>query len=1147
MNERSIFMAALAQDTPSGRSVYLEEACGGDAALRQRVEALLTSHEHAGSFLGKPIPERLAEKRATPEQGKSAAETTGVECASSLASGATANLDESGDAERRDAVIGPYKLLQQIGEGGMGTVFLAEQQHPVRRQVALKVIKPGMDTRQVIARFEAERQALALMDHLNIARVLDAGATDTGRPYFVMELVHGVSITKYCDDHQLTPRQRLELFVPVCQAIQHAHQKGIIHRDIKPSNVLVTLYDGKPVPKVIDFGVAKATEQKLTERTMFTQYGTMVGTLEYMSPEQAEASPLGVDTRSDIYSLGVLLYELLTGSTPLTHQRIKEAAFAEILRLIKEEEPAKPSTRLSDSGEAIASISAQRQMEPAKLAQLVRGELDWIVMKTLEKDRNRRYETANGLALDVARYLHDEPVQACPPSTRYRFRKFARKHRTPLYVAGAFVVLLVAGAMVSTWQALRATHAEDVATTERDRAVQAERDMGQALQQSDEARQQAQAVSSFLVGAFRSPEARQQSPEIKAVYILDRAAADLDANFAGLPQTKADLLDALGRSYLSLGLAAQAVAMHEQAQVLRKAVFGPDHADTLLTMSLLGMAYRDANRPAEALALVEKALERRQATLGPHHPDTLRSVHDRAQLYGDARRWPEAARLYEETLRLQKANLPADHADIGATMIDLAFVYQHLRRLDEAVALVNETIQVAKAKFGPYHSSTLHSMHNLASVYRSAERWDEALSLYQQTRELYKAKVRPDHHAVLTIALQMADIHEHRGNFAEAERLLIDLVAVRKKRDGPNHPETAAALKRLGLHYVKRQQYAEAEPWLRECLAIHLEQSPESWLTFSTKTKLGAALLGQKKYTEAEPLLLQGYEGLALQNAAALETKEAQNWLSELYEAWGRKDKAGPWRQQSKILPPELIRSEQGNWDPALAAYQEAIRLQPNDEGARSNLAITYALLGQWDNAGAIKPDVKWHGAGQLTFQMACLRLLTNDPDGYQQLRRRVLDSAGKSKKPYDAYMAARTCILQPQGATEAGDVVQLAEQALASEPQREWFLHVLGAAHYRAGQYDQALRRCRESLEAAPSWHGHMQNWLVLAMAHQRLGQTEEARQWLEKAVQWWETIAQGTPKTAVVAPSLHPSDWLEFLILYPEAQALVQGPAQK
>lgn len=408
-NAKTVFLNALEITSGEARGNYLDAQCGNDPALRAEVEELLRHHEQIGA-LGKSA----AVVRTTPPHS----------------------------LERPGMTIGPYKLLQQIGEGGMGSVYMADQTHPVQRKVALKVIKAGMDTRQVIARFEAERQALAMMDHVNIARVLDAGATDAGRPYFVMELVHGVPITKYCDDNRLTPRQRLELFVPVCQAIQHAHQKGIIHRDIKPSNVMVTLYDGKPVPKVIDFGVAKATEQKLTERTLFTQYGTMVGTLEYMSPEQAEMSALGVDTRSDIFSLGVLLYELLTGSTPLSSKRMKEAAYAEILRLIKEEEPPKPSTRLSDSGEALAAISAQRHMEPAKLSKLVRGELDWIVMKTLEKDRNRRYETASGFAADVQRYLNDEAVLAWPPSAWYRFRKLARRNKMGLTMASLVAATL---------------------------------------------------------------------------------------------------------------------------------------------------------------------------------------------------------------------------------------------------------------------------------------------------------------------------------------------------------------------------------------------------------------------------------------------------------------------------------------------------------------------------------------------------------------------------------------------------------------------------------------------------------------------------------------------------------------------------------
>ncbi len=362
------------------RGLFLDQACGADTELRARVEKMLAAQAEAGSFLESPAADLAA------------------------------TTDHRPLAERPGTVIGPYKLLQQIGEGGMGVVFMAEQTEPIQRTVALKIIKPGMDTRQVIARFEAERQAVAMMDHPNIAKVLDAGTTDSGRPYFVMELVKGVPITKYCDEKHLPLRARLELFVQVCQAVQHAHQKGIIHRDIKPNNVLVAEYDNHAVPKVIDFGVAKATAQRLTERTMFTEFGQVLGTMEYMSPEQSKFNQLDIDTRSDIYSLGVLLYELLAGSTPFEGKRLHEAAFDEMLRIIREEEPPKPSTRLS-SIDTLPSVAANRHTEPARLSKDVRGELDWIVMKALEKDRNRRYETASGFAADIERHLHDEPVR----------------------------------------------------------------------------------------------------------------------------------------------------------------------------------------------------------------------------------------------------------------------------------------------------------------------------------------------------------------------------------------------------------------------------------------------------------------------------------------------------------------------------------------------------------------------------------------------------------------------------------------------------------------------------------------------------------------------------------------------------------------
>jgi serine/threonine protein kinase len=439
----SILASAVEISEFDERQRFVDQACHGDQALKERVQELIDNHFRAGSFLESP------------------------------AGGFAATIDVSFSSESPGTVIGPYKLLQQIGEGGMGTVYMAEQTQPVQRKVALKLMKSGMDSRQVLARFEAERQALALMDHPNIAKVLDAGAAggdsgrgSSGRPYFVMELVKGIPITRYCDEQHLTPRERMQLFVPVCQAVQHAHQKGIIHRDLKPTNVMVCLYDDKPVPKVIDFGLAKAAGVKLTERTLFTEFGSIVGTLEYMSPEQAKLNQLDIDTRSDIYSLGVLLYELLTGTTPLRKERFQDTAVLEVLRLIREEEPQRPSVRLSTI-KGLPAVAADRGLPPNELSGLVRGELDWIVMKALEKDRNRRYETANELALDIERFLNNELVEACPPSAWYRIYKFGRRNRGTVLAGGLLLLALLAGIVGTTaglLQARDSAQAERLAT-----------------------------------------------------------------------------------------------------------------------------------------------------------------------------------------------------------------------------------------------------------------------------------------------------------------------------------------------------------------------------------------------------------------------------------------------------------------------------------------------------------------------------------------------------------------------------------------------------------------------------------------------------------------------------------------------------------
>jgi serine/threonine protein kinase len=776
--EESIFAQALEIDSPSERAAFLDRACGQNPALRAEVEALLGAHGRNGDLLD------LLDKPAI-------------------------TVDEA-ITERPGTIIGPYKLLQQIGEGGMGVVFMAEQTEPVQRKVALKIIKPGMDSHQVIARFEAERQALALMDHPHIAKVFEAGTTKSGRPYFVMELVKGTPITRYCDEHHLTPRERLQLLLPVCQAVQHAHQKEIIHRDLKPSNVLVAEYDDRPVAKIIDFGVAKATGPKLTNRTMFTEFGQVLGTPEYMSPEQAKLNALDIDTRSDIYALGVLLYELLTGSTPFEAERMREAAFDEVLRIIREEEPPKPSTRLSSTHE-LPSIATKRGLEPRKLSSLVRGELDWIAMKCLEKDRNRRYETASGLARDIERYLHDEPVQACPPSTGYRLRKFVLRNKGPVLAAAMILLVLVGGIVGTTWGMFRAREAAWTEKEAKEKAQQSEAETKAVLD----------FVEKKIIAAARpKDQAGGQSYDVKLADALKAALPFVDKSFTGQPLIEARLRMTMGDSFWYLGDAKTASEQFQAARQLYAEHRGPDDPDTLKSMNDLANSYDVLGRHTDALKLRQETLALNQAKLGPDHPDTLACMSGLATSYQALGRHSDALKLRQETLALYEAKLGPDHPSTLACMTNLANSYQTLGRYADALKIREEVLSLYKANLGVGHPDTLKSMNNLANSYAALGRNADALKLREETLALRKAALGPDNPDTLRIMNNLANSYAAIGRNADALKLREEVMALRKATLGPSHADTLNSMNSLATSYAALGRYADALKLCEEVVAV---------------------------------------------------------------------------------------------------------------------------------------------------------------------------------------------------------------------------------------------------------------------------------------------------------------------------------------